>query len=132
MNNKQLGNKFEIEFCQMLSKNGFWCHRLQDNKNGQPADIIASKGNKAALIDCKVCENNKFQLSRMEENQINAMQKWRKTGNVFANFAILMNDEVRVLNLETLMKLKRIGVKTLNEEDIINYSIPYESWKEQF
>ena len=41
MNNKQAGNEFEREFCEMLSKDGFWSHFMGGNRNGQPADIIA-------------------------------------------------------------------------------------------
>lgn len=132
MNNKNLGNTFEREFSLLLSSNGFWCHRLQDNKNGQPADIIAVKGNQAALIDCKLCINNTFSLSRMEENQINAMRKWLQSGNVYACFAIKITDDIRMLNFEMLIKLKNDGIKKLDENDITKYSIPFEAWKEQF
>ena len=37
----QAGNEFEREFCEMLSKDGFWAHFMGGSKNGQPADIIA-------------------------------------------------------------------------------------------
>lgn len=53
MNNKQSGNEFEREFCEMLSKDGFWSHFMGGSKNVQPADIIAVRNKKAYLIDVK-------------------------------------------------------------------------------
>lgn len=130
MNNKQLGNKFEREFCNLLAEKNIWCHRLQDNKNGQPADIIASKANNPVLIDCKVCINNVFQLSRMEENQINAMRKWTATGNGLAFFALKIGDEVRMLQYQKLMELRKQGVKSLKYADIIFRGALFDDWAE--
>lgn len=66
MSNKSLGNSFETELCNLLSVNGFWVHNFASKSEGQPADIIAVKDQKAYLIDCKVCTNNTFPLSRIE------------------------------------------------------------------
>ena len=132
VNNKKLGNSFERDFCLIASEYGFWAHRLQDNKNGQPADVIIAKGNQSALVDCKVCENNVFPLIRMEENQINAMKKWLYCGNAYAAFALKLDDDIRIIDYETLMKLRNLGTKSLDEEDIRRYSLPFAAWKEQF
>ena len=70
MNNKQAGNEFEREFCEILSKDGFWAHFMGGNRNGQPADIIAVRNEKAYLIDAKDCQNDRFVLSRIEEISI--------------------------------------------------------------
>ena len=43
MSNKSAGTMFEREFAGKLAKNRFWVHRFQDNKNGQPCDVIAEK-----------------------------------------------------------------------------------------
>jgi Holliday junction resolvase len=75
MSNKATGTSFEKEFCKLASEHGFWAHMLQGNTQGQPSDVILAKNGKAALIDCKVCENNKFLFSRIEENQDLAMTK---------------------------------------------------------
>lgn len=132
VNNKKLGNSFERDFCLIASEYGFWAHRLQDNKNGQPADVIIAKGNQSALVDCKVCDNNVFPLIRMEENQINAMRKWLHCGNIYAAFALKLNDDIRMIDYETLMKLRNLGTKSLDEKDIRRYSLPFAAWKEQF
>lgn len=73
MVNKTLGNHFEGELCELLAENGFWAHNLAQNQAGQPADVIAVKNDVAILIDCKVCSNDRFSLSRIEDNQEMAM-----------------------------------------------------------
>lgn len=132
MNNKRSGNSFEKDFCLLAAKNGFWAHKMQDNKNGQPADVIMSKSNEPVLVDCKVCENNIFPLSRMEENQINAMTLWNLKGNKHSYFALLIDKKVRMISFTKLMELKQLGIKQLNENDIYSYSFEFEDWKEWF
>ncbi len=88
MNNKTIGNSFEQELCDRLSEYGFWCHLLNANKAGQPADIIAVRNKNAHLIDAKVCSSRGFALSRMEENQELAMTLWQECGNGQGWFAL--------------------------------------------
>lgn len=88
MTNKELGNDFEREVCEILAKNGFWCHLLNANKSGQPADIMAVRNKEAYLIDAKVCSSRGFALSRMEENQELAMELWKECGNGQGWFAL--------------------------------------------
>lgn len=90
MTNKKLGNDFESEFCEFLGEHGFWVHNMAQNKSGQPADVIAVKNQKAYLIDCKVCSDGKFPVSRVEDNQHYAMQYWKLCGNGDAWFAMKM------------------------------------------
>ena len=88
MNNKQAGNEFEREFCEILAIDGFWSHFMGDNRNGQPADIIAVRNKKAYLIDAKDCKNDRFVLSRIEDNQHMAMRCWEICGNNQGLFAL--------------------------------------------
>lgn len=88
MSNKSSGTAFECDFAMRLSGYGFWVHRLQDNHNGQPFDLIAARNGKSYAIDCKDCTDGIFRLSRMEENQLNAMRLWEETGNAEGLFAI--------------------------------------------
>lgn len=88
MSNKSSGTAFECDFAARLSGYGFWVHRLQDNRNGQPFDVIAARNGKTYAIDCKECVDGIFRLSRMEENQLNAMRLWEETGNAEGLFAI--------------------------------------------
>lgn len=92
--NKKLGNTFEAELCETLFQKGFWAHNLAQNQAGQPADVLAVRNGVAYLIDCKVCSDNKFALSRVEENQSSAMELWRDSGNGEGWFALKIEDDV--------------------------------------
>ena len=48
--NRSRGGRFEQEMAEKLAENGFWCHVMQQNKAGQPADLIAVKGRYHTLI----------------------------------------------------------------------------------
>lgn len=91
MSNKTIGNNFESELCDILSQHGYWCHNMASKKSGQPADVIAVKNQRAYLIDAKVCSNNEFPLSRIEENQWLAMDLWRECGNGLGYFALKLD-----------------------------------------
>ena len=108
--NRKIGNSFETEFCELLFQHGFWCHNMAQNAAGQPADVIAVKGKTAYLIDCKVCSNNRFPLSRVEENQHFAMETWKACGNGEGWFAL------------------KVEESALNLTDIREYGTPLERW----
>lgn len=78
MSNKSIGSKYEQKIADYLFEHDWWVHRLTQNASGQPADIIAVYKNRAYLIDAKYCENDKFPVSRVEENQHLAMTQWNK------------------------------------------------------
>lgn len=115
--NRTNGGRFEQEFAEFLDKHGFWCHVLQQNKSGQPADIIAVKENYHCLIDCKEVRTNKgFVLSRAEENQRLAMQKFQTRGQNVGWFAVKYPGiGIRMLSLQTLLMAEELGVKAVTE-----------------
>ena len=79
--NRTNGGRFEQELAEILFKHGFWAHVMQQNKAGQPADLIAVRGKFHTLIDGKVIsDNNGFPFSRIEENQRSAMKMFQKNG----------------------------------------------------
>lgn len=127
MNNKKLGSGFEQALCETLSKHGFWCHLLNANKAGQPADIIAVKNSKAYLIDAKVCTNGKFPLSRVEENQDLAMELWKKCGNGLGLFALKVDDQVYMLS-HYVIKAYMHEKKNLSSAEIFELGIPLGKW----
>ena len=89
MSNIKDGLKFERELCQILSENGFWVHQVSQNSGGQqPADVFAVYLGIAYLIDCKVCSDDRFRFSRMEDNQRMAMDKWVKLKGTMPKFAL--------------------------------------------
>lgn len=88
MSNKKSGSDFEREFALLLASKGFWAHILQDNRNGQPFDLIAARDGVTYVFDCKDCTGQYFDLRRMEENQRNAMELWQECGNIPGVFAV--------------------------------------------
>ena len=129
MNNKQAGNEFEREFCEILSKDGFWSHFMGGSKNGQPADIIAVRNERAYLIDTKDCQNDRFVLSRIENNQDMAMRYWEMCGNNQGIFALNTSKGVYMLRYGIVQVLEIAGIKSLNMQAIENYCTPYEEWR---
>ncbi len=121
MSNKSKGSRFEQFFGNLLSHNGFWAHIFQDNKNGQPFDIIATKNNIPYAFDCKECESDRFQLSRMEPNQISAMNRWLETGNEKAYFAIKFNTSfnIYIVPFQVLNERRLAGIKSITESEIM-------------
>ena len=107
--NKTIGNSFEAELCELLAENGFWAHNLAQNQTGQPADVIAVKNDIAYLIDCKVCENDRFPFSRIEDNQESAMTLWEMRGNANCYFALKdSHDEIYMVHFDDLQARQMI------------------------
>lgn len=110
MSNKSAGSRFERAFAEQLASHWFWVHLFQDNKNGQPCDVIACRNGNTHLIDCKDCQTRFFSLSRIEENQINAMKLFRMTGNGTGMFAIRFpDDEIYLVPYDRMEELKAAG-----------------------
>ena len=129
MSNRASGNRFEQEFAEILSKAGFWVHVMQQNKAGQPADIIAVKGSFHTLIDCKVCENGFFAFERVEDNQKFAMRMFQQKGNELCYFALKLPDEtIWMVSLERIETMKGRGKKRLTDTEIMKYTWPVNKW----
>ena len=129
MNNKQAGNNFEREFCEQLARDKFWAHFMGGSKNGQPADIIAVRNEHAYLIDAKDCQNDRFVLSRIENNQDMAMRYWEMCGNNQGIFALNTSKGVYMLRYGVVQVLEIAGIKSLNMQAIEQYCTPYEEWE---
>lgn len=129
MSNKQAGTNFEREFCEQLAKDKFWAHFMGGSKNGQPADIIAVRNEHAYLIDAKDCQNDRFVLSRIENNQDMAMRYWEMCGNNQGIFALNTSKGVYMLRYGVVQVLEIAGIKSLNMQAIEQYCTPYEEWR---
>lgn len=115
MSNKSIGTKFEKEFAGILAANWFWVHLFQDNKNGQPCDVIAARNGHTYLFDCKDCQGDFFPLSRMEENQYNAMKLFELTGNSRGMFAIRFPEKgICLIPYWQIKTLQEAGVKRID------------------
>ena len=128
MINKKLGNDFEKELSEILYNAGYWVHLLNQNKNGQPADIIAVKNKKAYLIDAKVCSLEKFAFKRVEENQHLSMQMFIECGNTTPYFALKARNDIYMLSYKTIRDLIKQGKKQLIFEEINKYSTRLSTW----
>lgn len=107
MSNKSVGNAFEREVCDILAGYGFWVHNFTQNKDGQPADIIAVKNGHAYLIDCKVCSTRKgFDPRRVEENQDLSMTMWHECGNGEGWFAVKIENLIYMISHSAMMNCK--------------------------
>ena len=127
MNNKKLGSSFETELCEILSSCGFWVHFFGANNSGQPADIIAVKNKTAYLIDAKVCSDNTFPLSRVEENQDLAMELWQDCGNGLGWFALKTDYGIYMLS-HYCIKAYKNQQSSLSSKEIIELGLPIEKW----
>lgn len=103
MNNKELGTAFEKEVVELLAQKGYWVHFITpDSRGAQPFDVIAVKDGKALAIDCKTCVSNTFSISRLEENQICAFEKWMACGNEEPFVYVKHNDKIHIIGYLTL------------------------------
>lgn len=127
MNNKAIGNGFEQELCELLFKCGFWVHGIAMNKAGQPADIIAVKNKRAYLIDAKVCSDNTFPLSRVEENQDLAMELWKECGNGLGWFALKTDYGIYMLSHYCITAYKH-QQSSLSMKEIAELGTPLDKW----
>lgn len=104
-NNKQIGTKFEQEFVEILAKEGFWAHFLAPSPTGaQPFDVIAMKDGYAYCFDCKTSVKSIFPLSRLEDNQILAFDKWLRCGGYTPCVAVKYDNKIYLIEYTRLQR----------------------------
>ena len=129
--NRTTGGRFEQELSHILSEHGFWVHVMQQNKAGQPADIIAVRGRFHTLIDCKVCDNGFFAFERIEENQKSAMKMFFRKAGELSYFALKLPDgTIRMVSLERCETLKGRGYRRITEERMKQETWNLDKWLE--
>lgn len=128
MSNRSKGTRFEKEFCQMLAEHDFWVHNFTQSQEGQPCDVIAVKCGKAFIIDCKVCEHNRFVLSRIEQNQHCAMELWKNLNGTPGWYALRLNNKEVYMIKADIIEILALEKKSLNEDEIKQYSTPLTEW----
>ena len=98
--NKERGTSFERNLVKRLGELGFWAHFITpDDRGAQPFDVIAVKDGEAWAIECKTLDDKaKFiPLTRLEENQQLAFEKWLNCGNRHAFVAVMHKDRIRLV-----------------------------------
>lgn len=132
LSNKSTGTAFEKEFAQLLSEHGFWVHRMQDNHNGQPFDLIAARNGETLVFDCKNCQSRTFYLRRIEENQRNAMKHWKDCGNAEGIFAVKYPDgEVFLFPLGEMNEAWSNGIRYIDSDHAKYYGAQLNAWLER-
>lgn len=112
LNNKKKGTEFEQEFVAELQKEGYWVHFLYpDPRGAQPFDIIAVRNDKAYAIDCKTSALKTFPVSRLEDNQITAFEKWMACGSRTPIIAVKYGNDIYLLSYRELREKKRLPLK---------------------
>lgn len=128
--NRSNGGRFEQELSHMLAENGFWSHVMQQNKSGQPADIIAVRGKYHTLIDCKVIsDHGGFKLERVEENQRMAMDRFIRNAWEICWFAMKLPDgDIWMVGCNKTEFFIASGKKVMSEDDIRKHGWDIEKW----
>lgn len=129
--NRKIGTSFEQELCDWLGDHGFWAHNMAQKAEGQPADVIAARYGKPYLIDCKVCSDDSFALSRLEPNQSRAMKRWCTTGNGVGWFAIKLNNGKIYMIDHVVLTTIRTLVSEIHEANMLTYGCTLEEWENE-
>ena len=117
--------RFQREICKMLSEHGFWAYETINKKSGQPVDVIAVKSDIGYIIECKVTKSNRFPLSRVEDNQITAIERFTRCKNKESWFAFYFAkhpDSVLFVRANMILDLIDSGAKSTTYEELKDMS----------
>ena len=128
MSNKHDGTLFERKFAEILYRRGFWVLHIPDGKNGQPFDILAVRNKDAYAFDCKVCAGQRFLFKRIEDNQRNAFNTWRISGNNPAMIAIHLPEGIYLVRYADIQQLEKCNVRSLSIPGIKEHGIELGQW----
>ena len=131
--NRTQGGRFEQELAQKLYEAGFWAHVIQQNKAGQPADIICCKGLYSALIDAKLrSTEGGFPLRRVEENQRYAMKRFTdRTGNACWFAVKLADGEIHMISSLFVFDMIQHDRSAISEDFIRGYTMTFDKWLDE-
>lgn len=111
MNNKKLGSLFEQEACEILKSKGWWVHFMSPDRIGaQPFDIIAIKDNNALAIDCKTAVKRMFNISRLENNQVLAFDRWTRCGNPIPQIMVKYGEHIKMIPYDVLREKGKVDL----------------------
>ena len=131
MTNRKSGADFERSFAEMVASRGAWAHLMRQDSSGQPADVIVVYHGMPILVDCKVCESDRFEFRRMEPNQRDAMDHWLALGNPATFFALRdSGGNVWMLNYSWAKAFEEAGNGSIKCEARSPYVLSFEEWME--
>ena len=88
-----------------------------DASGAQPFDIIAVHHGRAIALDCKTCADHIFRISRLENNQIMAFEKWLKCGNEEPLVFIEYKRDIYIVGYRKLKELGKVDLQKREEFD---------------
>lgn len=116
MLSKKIGTDFEKRMCKELSDRGFWVHFITPDRSGrQPFDIIAIKHGIPFAIECKTSAKKTFPITRLEDDQITAFNKWINCGNGNPMVAVEYDGHIYMIPFTVLNKKQKINLETDDE-----------------
>lgn len=95
------GKTFEKKLCEYFSKKGYYVIYNERNASGaQPVDSIIIKNNIATMVEIKNLENKtgRFDLSRIEYNQILSYKRFTECHNTNFIIAIRWNSNLYLID----------------------------------
>lgn len=114
---------FEKEVIERLRNREYWAIRLPASIGGQPFDILALPADidcdSPIAVECKLCCIDRFDLRRIEPNQMASMLTFEKYGNMY--FAIRFKSGVRILSLACIRMAIEEGKKSINYNDYTSH-----------
>lgn len=126
MSNKSDGENFEKEVLNILKENNFWATKLKEKENGGPFDIVATKNNIFYSLEAKRISNGtKFNLNRVETNQISAFKRLLKVkSSNYSYFIFKTKFGTFLLKSEVVIKHIEDNEKAIDVSD----GIKFENW----
>lgn len=126
MSNVQKGTSFEEQLVELLGKNGFWATGIPKDKEGrQPCDVIACNKSGVYLMDAKNCESGRFDFSRVEDNQISAMELIGKRAKGLGYFVCNFPDGIYIYPYKYIKALMEAGANSTSDTSNV---FKMESW----
>lgn len=107
------GEQFEVHLCDVLSRMGYWAHRMSRDRTGaQPFDVIAICGEYVLAVDCKVISGNygNLPLDRIEPNQWSSFERIQSRTNADVGVVILHRGSIffyRYRELKEIAKTRK-------------------------
>lgn len=123
------GGKTEKFAAKTFKKYGYWSYIMPKKVNGQPCDIVATKGGKRSiiwLVDAKHVEEEKvsFTFDRIEPNQLSSFDyatNFAKIRN--CGFAIFFERTKKLywFAYADYIKYAQLGCKSVNMNELIEF-----------
>lgn len=122
------GQQFQRKLCQLLAARGFWAYETINKPSGQPVDVIAARSDQVSIIECKVTQTDRFPFSRVEDNQITAIEHFAKCGNTSSWFAFYFAkhpDDVLFVRAKTILDRVDSGKASISYEELRGLCEPF-------